>query len=64
MCELRLTKLPYVAQQVGIVYFYAVAEIKGLSCSPVMNGRVEKFAHFNTCGSSALSCGQPRVTSH
>ena len=32
MCELRLTKSPYVAQQVGIVYFYAVAEIKGLSC--------------------------------
>ena len=22
--------------------------------SPAMNGRVEKFAHFNTCGSSAL----------
>ena len=32
--------------------------------SPAMNGRVEKFAHFNTCGSSALSCGQLRVTSH
>ena len=32
MCEIRLTKLPYVAQQVGIVYFYAVTEIKGLSC--------------------------------
>ena len=32
MCEIRLTKLPYVAQQVGIVHFYAVAEIKGLSC--------------------------------
>ena len=22
--------------------------------SPAMNGRVEKFAHFNTCGSSAV----------
>ena len=32
MCEIRLTKLPYVAQQVGIVHFYAVTEIKGLSC--------------------------------
>ena len=32
MCEIRLTKLPYVAQQVDIVHFYAVAEIKGLSC--------------------------------
>ena len=32
MCEIRLTKLPYVAQQVGIVHCYAVAEIKGLSC--------------------------------
>ena len=32
ICEIRLTKLPYVAQQVGIVHFYAVAEIKGLSC--------------------------------
>ena len=32
MCEIRLTKLPYAAQQVGIVHFYAVAEIKGLSC--------------------------------
>ena len=29
---MRLTKLPYVAQQVGIVHFYAVAEIKGLPC--------------------------------
>ena len=32
MCEIRLTKLPYVAQQVGVVHFYAAAEIKGLSC--------------------------------
>ena len=32
MCEIHLTKLPYVAQKVGIVHFYAVAEIKGLSC--------------------------------
>ena len=32
MCEIRLTKLPYVAQQVGIEHFYAVTEIKGLSC--------------------------------
>ena len=24
--------------------------------SPAMNGRVEKFAHFNTCGLLALSC--------
>ena len=32
--------------------------------SPAMNERMEKFAHFNTCGSPALSCGQPRVMSH
>ena len=32
MCEIRLTKLSCVAQQVGIVHFYAVTEIKGLSC--------------------------------
>ena len=32
MCEIRLTKLPYVAQQVGIGHFCAVTEIKGLSC--------------------------------
>ena len=64
MCEICPTKLSYVAQQVGIVHFYAVTEIKGLVMSSAMNGRVEKFAHFNTCGSPALSCGQPRVTSH
>ena len=32
ICEIRPTNLPYVAQQVGIVHFYAVTEIKGLSC--------------------------------
>ena len=32
MCEIRLTKLSCAAQQVGIVHFYAVTEIKGLSC--------------------------------
>ena len=32
MCEIRLTKLSRAAQQVGIVHFYAVTEIKGLSC--------------------------------
>ena len=32
MCEIRLTKLSCVAQQVGIVHFYAVTDIKGLSC--------------------------------
>ena len=32
MCEIRLTKLSCAAQQVGIVYFYAVTKIKGLSC--------------------------------
>lgn len=32
MCEIRLTKVPYVPQQVGIVNFYGVAEIKELSC--------------------------------
>ena len=32
MCEIRLTKLPCAAQRVGIAYFYAVTEIKGLSC--------------------------------
>ena len=32
MCEIRLTKLSCAAQQVGIVHFYAVAEIKGLTC--------------------------------
>ena len=32
MCETRLTKMSCVAQQVGIVHFYAVTEIKGLSC--------------------------------
>ena len=32
MCEIRLTKLSCTAQQVGIVHFYAVTEIKGLSC--------------------------------
>ena len=30
--RLRLTKLSCAAQQVGIVHFYAVTEIKGLSC--------------------------------
>ena len=33
MCEIRLAKLSCAAQQVGIVHFYAVTEIKGLSCS-------------------------------
>ena len=32
MCEIHLTKLSCVAQQVGIVHFYTVTEIKGLSC--------------------------------
>ena len=32
MCEIHLTKLSCAAQQVGIVHFYAVTEIKGLSC--------------------------------
>ena len=32
MCEMHLTKLSCVAQRVGIVHFYAVTEIKGLSC--------------------------------
>ena len=32
MCEIRLTKLSCAAQQVGIVHFYAVTEIKELSC--------------------------------
>ena len=32
MCEIRLTKLSCATQQVGIVHFYAVTEIKGLSC--------------------------------
>ena len=32
MCEIRLTKLSCAAQQVSIVHFYAVTEIKGLSC--------------------------------
>ena len=32
MCEILLTKLSCVAQQVGIVHFYALTEIKGLSC--------------------------------
>ena len=32
MCEIRLTKLSCAAQQVGIAHFYAVTEIKGLSC--------------------------------
>ena len=32
MCEIRLTKLSCAAQWVGTVHFYAVTEIKGLSC--------------------------------
>ena len=32
MCEIRLTKLSCAAQQVGIVHFYAMTDIKGLSC--------------------------------
>ena len=32
MCEIRLTKLSCTAQQVGIVHFYAMTDIKGLSC--------------------------------
>ena len=32
MCEIRLTKFSCAAQQVGIVHFYAVTDIKGLSC--------------------------------
>ena len=32
MCEKRLTKLSCAAQQEGIVHFYAVTDIKGLSC--------------------------------
>ena len=32
MCEIRLTKLSCAAQQEGIVHFYAVTDIKGLSC--------------------------------
>ena len=57
MCEIRLTKLSCAAQQVGIVHFYAVTEIKGFVMSPVMNARVEKFAHINTCGLSVCHTG-------
>ena len=32
MCEIRLTKLSCAAQQVGIVHFYVVTDIKRLSC--------------------------------
>ena len=32
MCETRLPKLSCAAQQVGIVHFYAMTEIKGLLC--------------------------------
>ena len=32
MCEISLIKLSCAAQQVGIVHFYAVTDIKGLSC--------------------------------
>ena len=32
MCEIRLTKLSCAAQQESIVHFYAVTDIKGLSC--------------------------------
>ena len=32
--------------------------------SPVMNARVEKFAHINTCGLPGLSYGQSRVARH
>ena len=32
MCEIHLTKLSSEAQQEGIVHFYAVTDIKGLSC--------------------------------
>ena len=63
MCKIRLIKLSCAAQQVGIVHFYGVTEIKGLSCRP-MNAGVEKFAHFNTCGLLGLSCGQSRVARH
>ena len=33
ICEICLTWLPYMAQQEGIVHFFAVTEFKGLSCS-------------------------------
>ena len=61
MCEIRLTKLPYVAQQVGIVHFYAVAEIKGLSCRPRW---MDEWKNLLTSTHVGLSCGQPRVMSH
>ena len=53
MCELRLTKLPYVAQQVGIVYFYAVAEIKGchVACDEWTSGEICSLQHMWVIGS-------------
>ena len=63
MCEIRLTNLSCAAQWVGIVHFYAMTEIKGLSCHlrwirewrNLLTSTHEKFAHFNTCGRAQLT---------
>ena len=54
---------PAPAQWVGIVHFYAMTEIKGLSCHlrwirewrNLLTSTHEKFAHFNTCGRARLT---------
>ena len=68
MCEIRLAKLPCAAQRVGIVHFYAVTEIKGLSCHLRW---IREWRNLLTsthvgraCGLRGQSCGQSRVVSH
>ena len=50
MCEIRLTKLPHMAQQVGIVHFYAVTEITAL-CDEWKSGEICSLQHMWVIGS-------------
>ena len=45
MCEIRLTKLSCMAQQVGIMHFYAVAEINPLRAE-IFRGNINIYLHF------------------
>ena len=64
MCEIRLTKLPCAAQQVGIVHFYAVTEIKGLSCCLRWIREWRNLLTSTHVGYQGQSCGQSRVARH
>ena len=53
MCEIRLTKLPYVAQQVGIVHSIQWLRLKGchVACDEWTSGEICSFQHMWVIGS-------------